>query len=122
MANMTLQFIIQGSQGINKTERRKIRSHVMQGKNAGRPRPSTKRPTGSVHNKRSVTCRSAQVPDKGFGDMILKTLLWNDLSLTSFPQQLDPESTKLMHRCEWWPNLPSPSAVSLSVTRVLRVL
>ncbi|RYP11329.1 hypothetical protein DL764_000147 [Monosporascus ibericus] len=27
-----------------------------------------------------------------------RQLLWNDLCLTSFPQQLDPESTKLMHR------------------------
>ncbi|KAH8896040.1 hypothetical protein GQ53DRAFT_779328 [Thozetella sp. PMI_491] len=91
---MKLQFISQGSPGISKSERRKIRSHVMKGKNAGRPRPSTRKQTGPVHIRRTLACRG--VPGTGYTRP--QSLLWSDLSLTSFPQQLDPESTKLMHR------------------------
>jgi hypothetical protein len=93
--NMELQFIQQGCPGISKSERRKIRSHVMRGKNAGRPRPSTKKQTGLVHINATRIRESA----RGGHYMLPKSLLWSDLSLTSFPRQLDPESTKLMHRC-----------------------
>ncbi|KAF2229725.1 hypothetical protein EV356DRAFT_455228 [Viridothelium virens] len=89
---MAIQFIEQGSVGIGKSERRIIRSHVMRGKNAGRPRPSRRRQTTDVHTKKGVLtppCTPAESP---------KSLLWNDLCLISFPQQLDSEATKLMHR------------------------
>ena len=100
MTGITLQFIDQGAIGMGPSEsdRRIIRSHVMKGKNAGRPRRSTKKQTTTLHAKRGLT-----TPSKlGSGDAkIERPLLWNDLSLTSFPQQLDSESTKLMHRCKF---------------------
>ncbi|KAG6358887.1 hypothetical protein INS49_012406 [Diaporthe citri] len=97
---MALQFIDQkGAPGadIGSAERRLIRSHVMKGKNAGRPRRSTKRQAALLYPIRrvltwsgpSVVVAPAARP---------RQLLWSDLSLTSFPQQLDSESTKLMHR------------------------
>lgn len=95
MAGMTLQFIDQGTKGISRSERRIIRSHVMTGKNAGKPRKSTRRQTAPVQAKRLLTLSSPP----GVGCSELRQPLWNDLSLTSFPQQLDSESTKLMHRC-----------------------
>ena len=95
---MTLQFIDQGAIGIGPSEpnRRIIRSHVMRGKNAGRPRQSTRKQTPIVHAKRVLI--SPGIPGPGYSKPG-RQLLWNDLCLTSFPQQLDSESTKLMHRC-----------------------
>ncbi|RYP50327.1 hypothetical protein DL768_004144 [Monosporascus sp. mg162] len=45
------------------------------------------------HVKRVLT---SSIPGSGCSKP--RQLLWNDLCLTSFPQQLDSESTKLMHR------------------------
>ncbi|KAK7729761.1 hypothetical protein SLS63_006142 [Diaporthe eres] len=97
---MALQFIDQkGVPGadISSAERRLIRSHVMKGKNAGKPRRSTRRKASLLYPVRRVLTWS--------GPSVLVApaarpgrLLWSDLSLTSFPQQLDSESTKLMHR------------------------
>ncbi|KAI3392381.1 hypothetical protein diail_5769 [Diaporthe ilicicola] len=69
----------------------------MKGKNAGRPRRSTKRQTTLSHPIKRVLAWSAPavVTESAAKP---RQLLWNDLSLTSFPQQLDSESTKLMHR------------------------
>ncbi len=98
MTGMTLQFIHQGAIGIGPSEsdRRIIRSHVMRGKNAGRPRQSTRRHTTIGHGKRVQI--SPRIPGPEYSKL-RRQLLWNDLCLTSFPQQLDSESTKLMHRC-----------------------
>ena len=98
ITGMTLQFIDQGAIGIGPSEsdRRIIRSHVMRGKNAGRPRPSTRKQTTIVHGKRVRTAPG--ILGSGYSKLG-RQLLWNDLCLTSFPQQLDSESTKLMHRC-----------------------
>lgn len=97
---MALQFIDQkGVPGadISSAERRLIRSHVMKGKNAGRPRRSTRRQAALLYPVRRVLTWSGPsvvvAPAARPGQ-----LLWSDLSLTSFPQQLDSESTKLMHR------------------------
>ncbi|KAI1080603.1 hypothetical protein F5B20DRAFT_104512 [Whalleya microplaca] len=94
MTGMELQFIDQGVKGIGRAERRMIRSHVMRGKNAGRPRKSTRKQTALVHVKRVLAYPGIQ----GSGYPKSRQLLWNDLCLTSFPSQLDSESTKLMHR------------------------
>lgn len=98
---MGLQFIDQkGAPGADVTsaERRLIRSHVMKGKNAGRPRRSTKRQADLLCPVRRVLTWS--VPSVVVAPAARPgRLLWSDLSLTSFPQQLDSESTKLMHRC-----------------------
>ena len=93
MTGMAIQFIEQGSAGIGTSERRIIRSHVMRGKNAGRSRPSTRKQTKIVHVKRLLT------PPGTPASKCPRPLLWNDLCLTSFPQQLDSEATKLIHRC-----------------------
>ena len=97
---MTLQFIDHGTRGIGPSEsdRRIIRSHVMRGKNVGRPRQSRKNQKTIVHVKRvldSPRVLGSEYSRPG------RQLLWNDLCLTSFPQQLDSESTKLLHRCTY---------------------
>lgn len=102
MTDMTLQFIDQGAIGIGPSgsDRRIIRSHVMRGKNAGRPRQSTRKQTTNFHVKRVLTV--PRILGSGYSIPGLgRKLLWNDLCLTSFPQQLDSESTKLMHRCQY---------------------
>ena len=94
---MALQFINQAAIGGGPcdADRRIIRSHVMKGRNAGRPRRAKKKST-ILHVKRipNFSHLSALQSSKAG-----RPLLWNDLCLTSFPQQLDSESTKLMHRC-----------------------
>ncbi|KAK1570167.1 uncharacterized protein LY79DRAFT_527324 [Colletotrichum navitas] len=79
-----LVFIEQNAAGVGESDRRALRSHVMRGKNAGRPRPSTRRRTSNVPIRRQL-----KIPRRVF---------WNDFCLTSFPQELDPDSTRLMHR------------------------
>ena len=116
---MTLQFINQGAIGIGPSEsdRRIIRSHVMRGKNAGRPRQSTRKQTTNLHVKRLLT--STRILGPAYSKPG-RQLLWNDLCLTSFPQQLDSESIKLMHRCTYsvlfstHQLLPSSSLMHLS--------
>ena len=100
MTGLTLQFIDQGAIGTgpSKADRRIIRSHVMRGKNTGRPRPSTRKQTSIVHVKRVLAF--PRILGSGYLTPG-RQLLWNDLCLTSFPQQLDSESTKLMHRCTY---------------------
>lgn len=96
---MALQFINQGAIGIGPSDadRRIIRSHVMKGKNAGRPRRSKKQTT-TIHVKRIPNfSHLSEFASSKAG----RPLLWNDLCLTSFPQQLDSESTQLMHRCTY---------------------
>ncbi|KAI0128356.1 hypothetical protein BJ170DRAFT_324629 [Xylariales sp. AK1849] len=88
-AESNLQFIHQEITGISKSARRTIRSHVMRSKNAGRPRRSTRKQTKIIHIGPNTA---------GAGCLTPQRLLWNDLSLTSFPQQVDLESTKLIHR------------------------
>lgn len=97
---MALQFIDEGPIGIgpSKSDRRIIRSHVMKGKNAGRPRPSMRRQMASGHVKRTLpTLRMLGPGYQNPG----RQPLWHDLCLTSFPQELDPESIRLMHRCRY---------------------
>ena len=110
---MTLQFIDQGAVGMGPSEsdRRIIRSHVMRGKNAGRPRPSTRKQSTIVHVKRVWTAPG--ILGSGYSKPG-RQLLWNDLCFTSFPQQLDSESTKLMHRCTYSVLFPIPARLPSS--------
>ncbi|KAL2835490.1 hypothetical protein BJY01DRAFT_223650 [Aspergillus pseudoustus] len=87
---MALQFIEEGPSGIGESNRHVIRSHVMRGKNKGRPRRSTKRPK-RIEVKEPLTAPS-------FASKIPRPVLWGDLCLTSFPKELDLESMNLMHR------------------------
>ncbi|KAF7160795.1 hypothetical protein CNMCM5623_006389 [Aspergillus felis] len=88
---MALQFINQSPSGIGSSDRRLIRSHVMRGKNTGKQRRSTKK------QKTVAELKHLLYPPK-FGYVIPRQVLWGDLCLTSFPQELDSESTALMHR------------------------
>ena len=118
MTGMTLQFIDQGAIGIRPSEsdRRIIRSHVMRGKNAGRPRPSRRKQTTIVHLKHPLTSPCVLTSAKCEPG---RPLLWNDLCLTSFPQQLDSESTKLMHRCTCSVFAFNPSTTSFPFAYIL---
>lgn len=115
---MTLQFIDQGAIGLGPSEsdRRIIRSHVMRGKNAGRPRPSRRKQTTLVHVKQALT--SPCIPESAKSKPG-RRLLWNDLCLTSFPQQLDSESTKLMHRCTYSIFTFNPSTTFFLFTHII---
>lgn len=120
---MALQFIDQkGAPGadITSAERRLIRSHVMKGKNAGRPRRSTKRQTALLYPVRRVLTWSTGPGVVAAPAARPGQLLWSDLSLTSFPQQLDSESTKLMHRCMCGPQVYH--LVSQAPSCLIRVL
>jgi hypothetical protein len=106
---MALQFINQGN--MSTAERRLIRSHVMKGKNAGRPRPCQKRDRHIVPIRRVLRyqeppgCEKNSVaPAKHHNckDALClchKQLLWDDLALISFPKQLETESRNLIHQC-----------------------
>ncbi|KAJ5176141.1 uncharacterized protein N7482_002018 [Penicillium canariense] len=88
---MALQFINHSPSGIGSSDRRIIRSHVMQGKNTGKQRRSTKKQKNSAELKRLLNA-------PGSGYVMPRQVLWGDLCLTLFPQQLDSESMALMHR------------------------
>jgi hypothetical protein len=104
LVSMLLQFITDAS--IGPKERRLIRSHVMKGKNAGRPRPSKRQPRDT-----SVTQHEASAPTQtghqsepveldrldGANPLDLKRILWNDLTLTSFPLPMNPSSRKITY-------------------------
>lgn len=96
-------------------ERRLIRSHVMKGKNAGRPRPTRKKQrtgTGTLPTRRILTRYSDPPPERSVSHyasceahdcrhaLELKQLFWDDLALTPFPQQLSPESRSLLQQCK----------------------
>ncbi|OQE19770.1 hypothetical protein PENFLA_c018G02359 [Penicillium flavigenum] len=84
-----LQFIHQSLSGIGRSDRHTIRSHVLRGKNTGKQRRSTKKQKNVAELK---------LYDPGFGYVIPRQVLWSDLRVTSFPQELDSQSMGLMHR------------------------
>ncbi|GFF88991.1 hypothetical protein IFM53868_05688 [Aspergillus udagawae] len=88
---MALQFISQSPSGIGSSDRRIIRSHVMRGKNTGKQRRSAKKQKTVVELKHVLNA-----PKSGY--VMPRQVLWGDLCLTSFPQELDSGSTALMHR------------------------
>jgi hypothetical protein len=103
-----IQFITETT--IGPKERRLIRSHVMKGKNAGRPRPSRKslrhvctkhqyirHPTLLTQDQFEANALEVFYNERYLG---MKQLMWNDLTLTSFPHQLSPESRHLVYQCK----------------------
>lgn len=108
---MILQFVDDTT--IGPKERRLIRSHVMKGKNAGKPRPARAR---LIH-------RDCQTPEKSPHDdkqglMIhnkpvipLNRLFWNDLSLTTYPSPIDSST----HDFVYSRTPPNPPYYSLPV-------
>ncbi|KAJ5767045.1 uncharacterized protein N7511_004661 [Penicillium nucicola] len=88
---MALQFIDQSISGIGHSDRRIIRSHVMRGKNAGKQRRSTKKQKNILEPKSLL-----HAPGSGY--TIPRQVLWSDLCVTSFPEELSSQSMGLMHR------------------------
>ena len=83
-------------------DRRIIRSHVMRGKNAGRPRKSSRRsPASVVYTSQFLSSPFGRANSASTKSAPVRQVFWNDLCLTTFPEQLDSESTKLMHRCAY---------------------
>ncbi|KAH8898767.1 hypothetical protein GQ53DRAFT_836819 [Thozetella sp. PMI_491] len=101
---MDLQFI--NHSAIGREQRRAIRSHVMKGKNAGRPRPPRRRPdaipTKPIWDQfRPQKCTNLDVAFMGQDprrSLDLRPLLWNDMTLISFPQQLSSGSSSLLRQ------------------------
>jgi hypothetical protein len=105
---MSFQFV---DEALDVRQRQRlIRSHVMKGKLAGRTHPSrTMRAKTKAAMTRSVEkanrSNSAEglfqhrvhETDRTFG---LSRLFWNDLSLVSFPVQLESTSRHLIYRCK----------------------
>lgn len=100
---MTLRFV---DNALNGKERRKlIRSHVMQGKTAGKTYTSRKG-TRPVQRKEQVVSLTSDLSHNvhGWKYMLgLRRLLWNDLTLISFAEQLDYHSMNLVHSCKTHP-------------------
>ncbi|EER38496.1 conserved hypothetical protein [Histoplasma capsulatum H143] len=88
---MPLQFIDQSPSGITSSDRRLIRSHVMRGKNTGKQRQSSKKHGNVAELRRMINASKPAYT-------IQRPIYWGDLCITSFPKELDSESTALMHR------------------------
>lgn len=113
---MSLLFI--DEKAVGPSERRLIRSHVMKGKNAGRPRPSTRRQKVTGLGKRygqqnghataflGIPAHAALPGPDPLSEMASPAvslgqlrLIWNDMSLIRFPDRMTSEATKGLHRC-----------------------
>ncbi|KAF2451520.1 hypothetical protein P171DRAFT_7734 [Karstenula rhodostoma CBS 690.94] len=104
---MTWQFI---TNDIGPKERRLIRSHVMTGKNAGRPRPSHRKKrdaaTQQITSQHAVTHKQDRmVPQRRTQDLqrsnLFDRLVCNDLAFAEIPQQ----STKSIELLRQWLSL-----------------
>ncbi|KAF2690952.1 hypothetical protein K458DRAFT_326926 [Lentithecium fluviatile CBS 122367] len=109
MSATTLQFITETT--IGPKERRIIRSHVMKGRNAGRSRP----PRRSLRHTSRVQPEPKHLapPEKDWlkaneiqaldykHTLKLKRMLWNDLSLASFPHHVSPASRHFVYQWLW---------------------
>ncbi|OAK98702.1 hypothetical protein IQ06DRAFT_378573 [Phaeosphaeriaceae sp. SRC1lsM3a] len=97
---MLLQFV--NDTAIGPEERRLIRSHVMRGKNAGRPRPPRK---PLVHRKEELSISRSDDKRQEVGEIkhILypHQPLWNELSLTSYPYYIGPEKERFVYQRLW---------------------
>jgi hypothetical protein len=101
--NNALRFV---DNALKKKERRRlIRSHVMQGKTACRTYTSRKG-TRPVQKKEQAVSLVTDLSRNVHGlkhTLGLRRLLWNDLSLISFAEQLDYHSMNLVHSCKSHP-------------------
>jgi hypothetical protein len=98
---MLLQFITEPT--ISAKERRLIRSHVMQGKNAGKPRIARTKLTH--RDLQHPSTPKANAPDvNGLMELdsrhalSLHRLLWNDVSLTTYPYSLSSETQNFVYQ------------------------
>lgn len=104
---MLLQFITEPKIGAK--ERRIIRSHVMKGKNAGRPRSSRRRlhntSASNQSSEQSMLPRVDQLSENYLEaldykhNLDLKRILWNDLILPSFPEHMSPDHRNFIYKC-----------------------
>jgi hypothetical protein len=96
---MLVQFITEPTIGVK--ERRLIRSHVMRGKNAGKPRPAR---TQLIHQSLQPVTTTTRNCSEEFlhadykHTLSLNRLLWNELSLTSYPYRLTAETEKFVYQ------------------------
>lgn len=104
---MQLQFI--DERAVGPKERRLIRSHVMRGRNAGRPRPSRRKQNDAVDVKRRPRVLERQelehhsascVPVDHTRNLRLNRVFCNDLTPLPFPEQMDLKSQNLIHQCK----------------------
>jgi hypothetical protein len=105
---MLLHFVNEPTIGPN--DRRLIRSHVMRGKNAGRPRPA-RRPL----KHQNFTPRSSRVKEDAETEALqaidlkhtlrLDRLFWNELTIASFPAQVSPQTRRFVYQ-RTKPSLP----------------
>ncbi|KAF2637503.1 hypothetical protein P280DRAFT_472215 [Massarina eburnea CBS 473.64] len=106
---MALQFITEIN--IGHKERRLIRSHVMKGRNKGRSRPKRKTLINTYETKECfqaderygrswVATKEVQALDCKHV-LSQKRLLWNELSLTSFPACLSQDLRGLLYQWFW---------------------
>lgn len=97
---MLLHFV--SDPAIGAKERRLIRSHVMKGKNAGKPRPPRK-PLLHRELKAAISdlaARSERVNIKADQRLCPHQPLWNELSLTSYPYHIGPEKEKFVYQSQ----------------------
>jgi hypothetical protein len=106
---MSLQWVDQCK--ITADARRRIRSHVMKGKNAGRPRPERKPLKSDRGGKRQLSHGSHTISDsesrtshqallRYYTKPGTEQLFWNDLCLASFAEIPSSESVRFIHQCK----------------------
>jgi hypothetical protein len=96
---MLLQFISEPTIGAR--ERRLIRSHVMKGKNAGKPR----QPKAQLIHKGSAESTGSSEEDvsenlkmRAKHKSLLYQVYWNELSSTSYPCEIGPETERFVYQ------------------------
>lgn len=119
---MILQFV-PGSD-IGSVDRRLIRSHVMKGKNAGKSRT----PRRAMIHRSTQPCSSPREKLTAYDEYALletaqhitvEHLLWNDLIIASFPEQVSPDVTTFAyHRMMHLNYIPVPSSTNLLARNV----
>jgi hypothetical protein len=93
---MLLQFITERS--IGPEERHIIRSHVMKGKNAGKSRSARRTLIHrSVRDHAAATDSCPETSELMKHTLAWNRMLWNELTLASFPEHVGPETTKLVY-------------------------
>lgn len=118
---MFVQFV-PGS-NIGSKDRRLIRSHVMKGKNAGRPRTNRKplihrsaQPSHSSSKTSTITKHEEHALVQAGQQVLIERLLWNDLTIATFPEHVSPDVTKFVYHRTYAPITPIIHAMHLSLT------
>lgn len=97
---MLLHFV--SDPAIGAKERRQIRSHVMRGKNAGKPRaprkPLLHRDLDTNVSISKLQIEGEEVSIKASPNLCPYQPLWNELSLTSYPYYIGPEKETFVYQ------------------------